>query len=96
MGNTPPASPQPPLDAADYVVVGRIRGAWGIRGEVKVDGGQYPLGVGDVVYVAPSEPHQFLNPEDADEPFGFYCIVNAVRDRPVPVNAAEHVCAICE
>lgn len=34
----------------------------------------------DVVYVAPLELHQFVN--RGDEPFGFYCIVNAVRDFP--------------
>jgi S-methyl-1-thioxylulose 5-phosphate methylthiotransferase len=32
----------------------------------------------DVVYVAPLELHQFVN--RADEPFGFYCIVDSCRD----------------
>ncbi|HZZ64624.1 MAG TPA: cupin domain-containing protein [Candidatus Baltobacteraceae bacterium] len=32
----------------------------------------------DVVYVAPLELHQFLN--RGDEPFGFYCFVDAARD----------------
>ena len=36
------------------------------------------IAVNDVIYVAPLELHQFVN--RGDEPFGFYCIVNAVRD----------------
>jgi len=32
----------------------------------------------DVVYVAPWEPHQFVN--RGTETFGFYCIVSSVRD----------------
>jgi len=36
------------------------------------------IAANDVVYVAPLELHQFVN--RGDEPFGFYCIVSAVRD----------------
>ncbi len=36
----------------------------------------------DTVYVAPDTVHQLSNPYD--EPFGFFCIVNAKRDRPKP------------
>lgn len=36
------------------------------------------IGPNDVVYVAPLELHQFVN--RADEPFGFYCFVDAARD----------------
>lgn len=32
----------------------------------------------DVVYVAPLELHQFVN--RGDEPFGFFCVVDAYRD----------------
>ena len=32
----------------------------------------------DVVYVAPWEPHQFVN--RGTETFGFYCVVSSVRD----------------
>ena len=39
--------------------------------------GMQPL---DTVYVAPWTPHQFL--ALGDEPFGFFCIVDAGRDRP--------------
>ena len=51
--------------------------------------------LGDIVYVAPDDPHQFRNADDAGEPFGFLCIVNAERDRPVSVDGPG-VCHICE
>lgn len=54
------------------------------RGEVRFgDERAEPLGFGDCVYVAPSDPHQFRNTDPA-EPFGFLCIVNAERDPPKP------------
>ncbi len=34
----------------------------------------------DTVYIAPNTVHQLSNPYD--EPFGFFCIVNAKRDKP--------------
>lgn len=34
----------------------------------------------DTLYIAPDSPHQLKNP--FDEPFGFFCIVNAKRDKP--------------
>lgn len=46
----------------------------------------------DTVYVAPWTPHQFL--AVGDEPFGFFCIVDAERDRPQSVDAEEHACAV--
>ena len=46
-------------------------------------------------YVSPDDPHQFRNPEDATEPFGFLCIVNAERDRPQAVDGLG-ACHICE
>ncbi len=36
------------------------------------------VGPHDVIYVAPLELHQFVN--RGNEPFGFYCLVDAVRD----------------
>ncbi len=42
----------------------------------------------DTVYVAPWTPHQFL--AVGDEPFGFFCIVDAKRDRPLPVSPDEY------
>jgi ribulose-bisphosphate carboxylase large chain len=52
------------------------------RGQVQLGDDVYDLGFGDTVYVAPREVHQFRNPSDA-EPFGFLCVVDAERDRPV-------------
>ncbi len=54
------------------------------RGEVQLGDAVYPLAFGDTVYVAPNEVHQFRNPS-ASEPFGFLCVVDAERDRPVLV-----------
>jgi ribulose-bisphosphate carboxylase large chain len=51
------------------------------RGQVRLGGAAAELSFGDLVYVAPRESHQFWN--DSAEPFGFLCIVDAVRDRPV-------------
>lgn len=34
----------------------------------------------DTLYISPDTPHQLSNP--FDEPFGFFCIVNAKRDKP--------------
>lgn len=39
---------------------------------------------GDVVIVAPGDPHQFRNP--GIEPFGFFCVVDRNRDRPVAIE----------
>jgi mannose-6-phosphate isomerase-like protein (cupin superfamily) len=41
----------------------------------------------DVVYVAPLEPHQFVN--RGNETFGFFCVVTAHRDRPRQLDRAE-------
>lgn len=65
------------------------------RGEAQMGCYVYRIGVGDVVYVSPGDPHQFSCPVDAEEPFGFLCIVNAVRDRPVAVDGLG-ACFICE
>ncbi len=35
----------------------------------------------DIAYIAPNEIHQLLNP--FKEPFGFICIVDSERDKPV-------------
>jgi ribulose-bisphosphate carboxylase large chain len=65
------------------------------KGEARFGCYVYRVGFGDVVYVAPGDPHQFLNPEGASEPFGFVCIVNAERDRPQSADGAG-ACFICE
>lgn len=74
----------------EHVVI-PIRG----RGEVRLGCYLYRVGFGDVVYVAPDDPHQFLCPEDADGSFGFLCLVNAERDRPTAVDGLG-ACEICE
>jgi quercetin dioxygenase-like cupin family protein len=53
------------------------------RGEVQLGDAVHQVGFGDTVYVAPGEVHQLRNP--SAEPFGFLCIVDAERDRPVLV-----------
>ncbi len=41
----------------------------------------------DTVYIAPLTPHQLIN--NGTEPFGFFCIVDAVRDRPRSLSATD-------
>ncbi len=65
------------------------------QGEVQFGCYVYRVGFGDVIYVSPEDPHQFRNPDDAGEPFGFLCIVNATRDRPQAVDGLG-ACHICE
>ena len=74
----------------EHVVI-PIRG----RGEAQFGCYIYSVGLGDVVYVAPNDPHQFRNREDASEPFGFLCLVNAERDTPQLVDGVG-ACFICE
>lgn len=62
----------------EHVVVA-IKG----RGKVKLGGRTYGLEYMDIAYIAPDEPHRLFNPYE--EPFGFFCIVDAQRDRPVPI-----------
>jgi ribulose-bisphosphate carboxylase large chain len=50
------------------------------RGRAIVEDQVHELDLMDVLYVAPDIPHQLLNPYD--ERFGFFCIVDAERDRP--------------
>src|SRR3990170_8165892 len=54
----------------------------GIRGKGKVLCGKkgYELNFLDTLYMVPDTPHQLSNP--FHEPFGFFCIVNAKRDKP--------------
>jgi quercetin dioxygenase-like cupin family protein len=59
----------------EHVVIG-IRG----KGLCILGKKKYSLGFLDVLYIEPNTPHQLRNP--FLEPFGFFCIVNAKRDRP--------------
>jgi len=45
------------------------------------------IGPFDHVYVDPMTVHQFVN--EGAEPFGFFCIVDAVRDRPQRATAQD-------
>ncbi|MFN3395177.1 MAG: cupin domain-containing protein [Thermodesulfovibrionales bacterium] len=50
------------------------------RGQVLTGKRRHTMNFLDTLYIAPEEPHQLSNP--FDEPFGFFCIVNARRDKP--------------
>jgi mannose-6-phosphate isomerase-like protein (cupin superfamily) len=56
-------------------------------GYAVVDEAVTEIGPNDVVYVAPMELHQFVN--RGDEPFGFYCFVDAARDYSQRPTAQE-------
>lgn len=66
----------------EHVVI-CIRG----RGTLLIDGALAELNFLDTAYLAPNDPHQLCNP--FDEPFGFFCIVNHLRDRPRPPDEKE-------
>ncbi len=57
-----------------------IIGARG-KGVLDFDGRRLEVNKNDVAYVQPMQVHQLKNEED--EPFGFYCIVDHKRDKPV-------------
>ena len=62
-----------------HVVIG-VRG----RGRVQVANRKFELGPMDTIYIAPDQAHQLR--AAGREPFGFFCIVDAKRDRPRPVR----------
>ncbi|MDA8170634.1 MAG: cupin domain-containing protein [Nitrospiraceae bacterium] len=55
------------------------------RGQVRLGRRLHELDYLDTIYIGPDEPHRLLNPYG--EPFGFFCIVDARRDKPVPLEA---------
>jgi quercetin dioxygenase-like cupin family protein len=59
----------------EHVVIG-IRG----QGICMAGNKKYRVRYLDIIYIRPGEPHQLKNP--FNEPFGFFCLVNAKRDRP--------------
>ena len=59
----------------EHVVIG-IRG----QGICIAGNKKHRTGYLDMLYIRPGEPHQLKNP--FNEPFGFFCMVNAKRDRP--------------
>jgi len=62
----------------EHVVIG-ARGS----GTLVKNNKAIPISANDIAYVGPMEAHQFRNQEGASEPFGFYCIVDHVRDKPM-------------
>lgn len=63
------------------------------RGLVRLGEALHEVGYGDTIYIAPDEIHQLRNPSPS-EPFGFLCLVDAVRDRPIPVEGEGSVCEL--
>ena len=57
------------------------------RGYAVVGESLHRLAPFDHIYVGPMTMHQFVN--EADEPFGFICVVDADRDRPQPATDDE-------
>ena len=51
------------------------------RGEIMIDDKNYQANENDILYIKPMVTHQLIN--SFDEPFGFYCIVDRERDRPL-------------
>ncbi len=64
-------------------VVIAVRG----QGRVVLNDQTWEVQALDTVYVAPWTPHQLL--AGGDEPFGFFCIVDAERDRPRAVSPQD-------
>jgi ribulose-bisphosphate carboxylase large chain len=61
-----------------HVVIG-VRG----RGRVRVGETDYSIAPFDTVYIGPEKPHQLRAIGRAQ--FGFFCIVDAERDKPTPL-----------
>lgn len=53
------------------------------EGEVLIGEQHHQIKINDIVYIKPDTSHQLRNPYS--ELFGFYCIVDRNRDKPVPV-----------
>lgn len=54
------------------------------KGKVRLGNKNHILKYLDILYIAPNEIHQLFNP--FQEPFGFLCIVDSERDKPVEIN----------
>ncbi|NLW31599.1 MAG: cupin domain-containing protein [Fibrobacter sp.] len=63
----------------EHVIIG-ARG----KGIVKKGGTEHLIRPHDIAYVRPHEVHQIIN--RWDKPFGFYCIVDHERDKPVALE----------
>lgn len=54
------------------------------NGVLKTEYDEFSLTYLDVVYIDSYTPHQLLNNDQ--EPFGFFCIVDRKRDKPIPLK----------
>lgn len=54
------------------------------RGKIVLDNKKYQINYLDTIYVSPNTIHQLINPYD--EPFGFFCIVDSKRDKPIVLS----------
>lgn len=54
------------------------------KGKVRLGGKYHVLKYLDILYIAPNEIHQLSNPYK--EPFGFLCIVDSERDKPIEIE----------
>lgn len=54
------------------------------RGRIVIDNKNYQINYLDTIYLSPNAVHQLINPYD--EPFGFFCIVDRKRDKPIVLS----------
>ena len=54
------------------------------KGEVAIDNMRYAVAEHDIIYIKPLAIHQLIN--ESSNPFGFYCIVDRERDKPIVPN----------
>ncbi len=50
------------------------------KGEICIDDSRQTILPHDIVFIPPNRPHQLRN--SSDKPFGFYCTVDHIRDKP--------------
>jgi len=63
----------------EHVIIG-VRG----NGVLIKEDSSYNISVHDIAYVSPLEKHQLRN--EGKEPFGFFCIVDHKRDKPIVIR----------
>jgi ribulose-bisphosphate carboxylase large chain len=63
----------------EHVIIG-VRG----NGVLIKENSSFNIAVHDIAYVSPLEKHQLRN--EGKEPFGFFCIVDHKRDKPVMIS----------
>ena len=67
----------------EHVIIG-VRG----NGVLIKENSSFTISVHDVAYVSPLEKHQLRNEEK--EPFGFFCIVDHKRDKPIVIQEEKN------